>query len=240
MQPRCSYLICATPRNGSSLLCEALDNTEGAGHPNEWFWNESGNAETWGLKHYPYAEYLRAVLQHGSTPSGVFGVKVMWGYLADIASRMRQIPQYTTLDLPDLFGEVFPNLHYIWITRRDTVRQAVSHWKAIQTDIWQTSDDEEQRSAREPVYDFDAIHHLVHEIREHDAAWSRYFTDNGIEPFTVTYEEFVDQYAATITDVLRFLGMAPPADLGVSRRRLTRQADAQSEEWVQRYLTATR
>ena len=42
-----SYLICATPRSGSSLLCEALRNNGLAGNPDEYFgpmhvkrWNE--------------------------------------------------------------------------------------------------------------------------------------------------------------------------------------------------------
>ena len=81
---------------------------------------------------------------------------------------------------------------------------------------------------------------VVREIREHDAAWSRYFTDTSIEPFTVLHKEFVDRYAATAAAVLRVLRVASPADLGVSRRRLARQADGLSEEWVQRYLAATR
>ncbi len=35
--PRLSYLICATPRSGSTLLCDALDGTGIAGHPEEHF-----------------------------------------------------------------------------------------------------------------------------------------------------------------------------------------------------------
>src|SRR5436190_15977397 len=37
MHPHCSYLICATPRSGSTLLCEALTNTGVAGFPKEYF-----------------------------------------------------------------------------------------------------------------------------------------------------------------------------------------------------------
>ncbi|MCP4417029.1 MAG: hypothetical protein GY805_10425 [Chloroflexi bacterium] len=35
--PAISYLICATPRSGSTLLCEALRNTNLAGNPDEYF-----------------------------------------------------------------------------------------------------------------------------------------------------------------------------------------------------------
>ena len=37
MHPRSSYLVCATPRSGSTLLCEALINTGLAGHPKEYY-----------------------------------------------------------------------------------------------------------------------------------------------------------------------------------------------------------
>src|SRR5438046_662736 len=37
VQPQCSYLVCATPRSGSTLLCEALANTGIAGNPKEYF-----------------------------------------------------------------------------------------------------------------------------------------------------------------------------------------------------------
>src|SRR5215210_3442926 len=36
-EPGLSYLICATPRSGSTLLCAALDDTGIAGHPEEHF-----------------------------------------------------------------------------------------------------------------------------------------------------------------------------------------------------------
>lgn len=37
VEPGLSYLICATPRSGSTLLCAALDDTNIAGHPEEHF-----------------------------------------------------------------------------------------------------------------------------------------------------------------------------------------------------------
>src|SRR3954470_5825583 len=35
--PTRSYLVCATPRSGSTLLCHLLDQTGVAGHPEEYF-----------------------------------------------------------------------------------------------------------------------------------------------------------------------------------------------------------
>ena len=37
MRPHTCYLVCATPRTGSTLLCEALISTGLGGHPREYF-----------------------------------------------------------------------------------------------------------------------------------------------------------------------------------------------------------
>src|SRR6476661_4701060 len=37
MQPQRSYLVCATPRSGSTLVCQALEETGVAGRPEEYF-----------------------------------------------------------------------------------------------------------------------------------------------------------------------------------------------------------
>ncbi len=37
MQPQRSYLVCATPRSGSTLVCHALEETGVAGRPEEYF-----------------------------------------------------------------------------------------------------------------------------------------------------------------------------------------------------------
>src|SRR3954471_21691833 len=37
VKPTLSYLICSTPRSGTTLLCEALTNTGIAGHPEEYY-----------------------------------------------------------------------------------------------------------------------------------------------------------------------------------------------------------
>ncbi|MBE9506501.1 MAG: hypothetical protein IMY86_00490, partial [Chloroflexi bacterium] len=54
MRPHTSYLICATNRSGSSLLCEALKNTGIAGRPEEYFWRDDEPfwSERWSVSTY--------------------------------------------------------------------------------------------------------------------------------------------------------------------------------------------
>jgi LPS sulfotransferase NodH len=231
-----AYLVCGTPRSGSSLLCEALKNTCLAGYPEEYFWrgDEPSWSQRWGTS--SYGEYLQRAVQQGTTPNGVFGAKVMWGYFDDFANKLSQLPGLSDLPVVDRLNAVFPNLHYIWIRRQDHVRQAVSHWKAIQTNFWAWTGPEAPVGGKAPEYNFQAIDHLVKEIQIHEQAWRTFFDSNQISALHVEYETLIHAYQETAVQVLRFLGVPAPAGLMFGERRLRKLADEINEDWVHRYL----
>ncbi len=267
-----SYLICATPRSGSTLLCEALMNTGIAGYPREYFealittglprrpveYFETLNdvemaalLESYSrLDHEPlqivrhdgesYANYLLQVFEEGTTPNGVFGAKVMWGYFDSFINNLRQLFCLRDHTIPGILATTFPNLRYIWITRQDKVRQAVSLWRAIQTGIWRADETHHASSSSslpetELVFHFRAIDHLVDQIESHEVAWQNYFRESGIEPYIVVYEDLVRAYEAKSHEILQYLHIPiPPAFMPVPRR-MKRQADDLSEAWVQQY-----
>jgi LPS sulfotransferase NodH len=236
MRPEISYIICTTPRSGSVLLCDALASTGIAGYPEEYFYEASEPewAARWGVANGSYAEYVDAALQHGSTRNGVFGAKMMWSLLDRFVSEMRSIPQYSGFTVPNMLRVIFPNLHYIWLTRRDKVAQAVSHWRAIQTGRWHVSAGGAPVPADEPRYSFEAIDHLVREAESHDRSWQHYFAAHGVRPCKVVYEEFVVPHDATVRDILAFLSI-PNSGVSIAKARTAKQADSLSAEWVQRY-----
>jgi LPS sulfotransferase NodH len=262
-----SYLVCATPRSGSTLLCHALGRTGVAGRPEEYFealrrsglprrpheyfdpdrhaniverlaFREmpDGTAKPSPLWHpETYDQYLDWALQEGTTPNGVFGAKLMWGYLGDFAELLRGIEGMAGRPLPELLGRAFPGLRYVQITRQDKVRQAVSLWKAVQTQAWKREPGEEiDRAPVEPVFSFRAINYLVRLLTAHDASWDAYFLGLGYEPLKITYEELAESTDAVVRSVLDHLGIAAPGDLAVESLRLSVQADEISELWVRR------
>lgn len=268
-QPQSSYLICATPRSGSTLLCEALTNTGIAGRPEEYF----ETLQATGLPRRPfeyfadsqlldviehlggsvctdipivpqassssYADYLAAVLKEGTTPNGVFGAKVMWGYLADFVSNLHSIPAYRALDTPTLLATIFPGLHYIRVIRRDKVRQAISLWKAIQTQTWREDSDEATDNVptegKQLLFHFDAIEHLIQQIQQQEQAWQHYFEQIGMQPLVIVYEEWIAAYEETAHTILDYLNIPIPDGLIFAPRKMKRQADTISEEWVRQY-----
>lgn len=235
MNPTISYLICATNRSGSFLLCEALKNTGIAGYPEEYFWrgDEPFWKERWKVS--DYGDYLRKAIEQGTTSNGVFGAKVMWGYFDEFIGKLRQIPAYEQIDPSALLFQVFPNLHYIQIIRRDKVRQAISFWRAIETNIWGWTEDKKPVPEKEASFNYEAIRNLEQEIIAHEAAWKNYFEMCHVEPYVVVYEEFVPRYEETAREVLRFLGKSIPPDLVFAERRLKKQSDELTEKWVEAY-----
>jgi trehalose 2-sulfotransferase len=269
---RSSYLVCATPRSGSTLLCRLLDQTGVAGHPEEYFealrhsglprrpheyFDDHTHADIirrLAFREMPdgrppqpnplwrpdaYRDYLDWALEQGTTPNGIFGAKLMWGYLGDFADLLRGIEGMAGLRIPQLLDRVFPNLCYVQITRDDKVRQAVSLWKAVQTQAWKR--DDEAARARTPVFSFRAINYLVRLLTAHDASWDAYFLGLGIEPLKVSYEELARDPEPVVRRVLDYLDVPAPDDLEIGTGTLAVQADELSEDWVRRvhdHLTA--
>jgi trehalose 2-sulfotransferase len=267
VSPTISYLVCATPRSGSTLLCHLLDETGLAGHPEEYFEalrhsglprrpheyfdpdRHANIVERLAFREMPdrpatpnelwqpetYDRYLAWALREGTTPNGVFGAKLMWGYLGDFAQLLRGIDGMDGLPVPDLLGRAFPHLRYVRITRQDKVRQAVSLWRAVQTQAWRRENGgDDKRQAREPTFSFRAINYLVRLLTAHDASWDAYFLGLGHEPLSVTYEELAESHEPVVRRVLEHIGIEVPADLRVEAPRLQAQADDISERWVAR------
>ena len=229
-------MVCATPRCGGYLLLEALEQTGLAGKPGEYFWDDKAWIEKLGAK--DYTDFLDKVIETSITPNGVFGTKIMWGYFEDFIGKVRQTDRFNgrTLTPPEILNELFPNMHYVFVTRRDKVRQAVSYWKGLQTLVWWDRKGTSQpQPTKEPVYDFEAIDYFVQELVFHEAAWQTYFTHYGLMSFSVMYEDFVPTYEATALRILEWLAIAFPPDLEFGPRRLQKQADELSEDWVKRF-----
>jgi LPS sulfotransferase NodH len=255
MTPELSYLVCATPRSGSTLLCEALKATGVAGNPLEFFeaLPETGeprrpldylrgldDPEVLGLvedapPHPPppysdvrgvddYEEHLARVREWGTTANGVFGAKIMWAHLQDLGRRLG------TDDLHGLIDRLFDGPRLIRVRREDTVRQAVSLWRAMQTQSWRA---ENETACGEPRYSFAALRHLVELLEAHDAAWERFLGGSTGPVLALTYEEIAADPASAVRRTLVHIG-GEAAQVG-ALPAMRRQADERSDAWAERY-----
>ncbi|MBA2595174.1 MAG: hypothetical protein H0V00_00925 [Chloroflexia bacterium] len=239
-----NYLVLATPRSGSTLLGQGLQATGVAGDPKEFFGHKMAFwMERWGTPTLP--AYTARLIQVRATPNGVFGAKLLYGQLQHLERTARQDPELADLPLAEIMTRLFPHLHWVWVTRDDKVRQAISWFKARQTGVWGQDRGRDTvklgaawRRGDEPlqpgelVFHYDGIAALFRQAEAEDAAIGRFFADSGIEPFHVVYGEFSPRYEETVFDLLRWLGVESPSDLKLPRPRTTKLADDRTEEWV--------
>jgi trehalose 2-sulfotransferase len=283
MRPNRSYLVCATPRSGSTLVCHGLEETGVAGHPEEYFeaLRHSGRPrrpeeyfegiEDQSIRDHlgeraigaeppprsplwsraAYDRYLEWAFETGTTPNGVFGAKLMWGYFNDFVSLLRNIPRYRDLPLAELLPAVFPDLTLVRVVRANKLRQAVSLWKAVQTATWR----EDQASAKaasveedgSPPYrsfieehrpqlrfHYRAIGHLLQKILTEEAFWDAFFEHTHIRPILVLYENFEADYETSTLNLLDRLAVSPP-DGFAFEPRMKRQSDAINDDWAKRF-----
>ncbi len=232
MRTRKCYFICFTVRSGSSLLCQLLADTGLAGAPKEHFYHHIGPDKPRGDAITDYSAYIKRALAADTTKNGIFGSKVGGGYWHDFTRRLRSISNLADLPLPDALDRNFPDLRYIHLTRRNKVRQAVSHWLAIESGRWSSLD---PPSAETPAYNFDAIDGLLQEIIFREAVWAEYFASHGICPLVVVYEDFTQQPAATVTRILDYLDIELPSGFEVPASRHQPVGGELAERWTQRF-----
>jgi LPS sulfotransferase NodH/regulator of replication initiation timing len=240
MKPEKTYLICATPRSGSSLISLGLARTQLAGQPDEYF--DVRTFFNWtnqlGFQAGNFAEYVQGLFE-ARTVAGVFGAKILWYDMENcFAIYPNTIPELAGKPLHEQLDRLFNHPRYIFLVRRDRVRQAVSMVRAQQTQIWQVSADslaEKPQPAQQPYFDFNRLERVFWELTAAEQGWRDYFAASGIEPLTLVYEEFAERFEDTITDLLRYLEIDLPPDYVPPTPITQKQADALNDSWVEQY-----
>jgi LPS sulfotransferase NodH len=241
-----SYILCATPRSGSTLLCDLLATTGIAGEPDSYFMDnvDPAWAGRWGLparegkaKAAHARRFLDAVLKAGRGETPVFGLRLMHRNLGDIlAMSDRAFPGLATdsARLRAAFGDIL----FVHLARRDRLAQAVSLVKAEQTGLWHIAQDgtEVERLAppQPPAYDFDRIAATLSDLEAQNAGWTAWFAAEGITPFPLWYEDLSADPAGAVVRICRALG-TPAPDLGRLAPTVAKLADATSADWVRRF-----
>ncbi|MCQ6562860.1 Stf0 family sulfotransferase [Paenibacillus mendelii] len=229
-QPKQSYTIWYSQRTGSTLLNHALASTGVAGNPCEWM-----NGAFGGSIETVRKEDIEQMWEAGTTSNGVFGVKTsLSAKWIHALRKLYDLPETATQ--AEVWRAAFPNCSkHIWMTRRNKVRLAVSWWRAIVSGEWhRTYGEKPQEHDIADNYNFEAISHLFIECSIREAAMEQFFSEEGIVPLTIVYEDFILDYEGTVMRVLDFLNI-PTDHVHVSPPSLDRLADDVAEQWVQRF-----
>ncbi|WP_068275167.1 trehalose 2-sulfotransferase [Aldersonia kunmingensis] len=253
-RPPSSYLVCASQRSGSTLLVESLRATGIAGEPEEYFqyipetgrspqprdWFASVHDETIlkllaprvsGTPDSRTSEQWRDdLLREGRTPNGVWGGKLMWNQTPLLLARAAALPNPSGTDLRSAIRDVVGEVTFIWVRRSDIVKQAVSMWRAVQTQVWR--DDGNDGLDDSAQYHAGGIAYLAEMLRGQDDSWEAWFSSEGIEPIEVSFEELTASPQITTASILERLGLDPSLS---PPPPLKRQSNSRSAEWVRQF-----
>ena len=241
------YIICATPRSGSTLLCNLLASTGMTGNPNSYYhrtgimcdwaakWNLPGR-DTMAAKEFGIA-YLKAAIRAGRGETNVFGLRLMREYLEGLSTILDEIFPGLPSDV-QRFERAFGDVLYIHLTREDKLAQAVSLVKAEQTGLWHIAPDgaevERLGAPQDPRYDFELIQRKLTTFEAHDAAWNEWFEQQGIIPLRIRYEMLSERPAGTLLQICEALGVEVQKAEAV-RPGVAKLADEISLDWMRRF-----
>ena len=241
-----SYIICTSPRSGSTLLCKLLAATGVAGNPGSYF-HEPSLSDWLGYfdltpdpsaaERDVLAEIFRAAMAKGSLDTGMFGLRLQRHSFDFFTEKLAVLHPEFSRDVPRLQA-AFGRTLFVHLTRRDKVEQAVSFVKAEQTGLWHAAPDGTELERLSPpqklVYDADKIRARYDELSAYDRDWEDWFAAEEISPLRLTYEALSLDPIETLCQTLDELGLERDAAAGVEPS-VAKLADGISRDWVARF-----
>jgi len=216
------YLICSSPRSGSTYLCELLASTGVLGIPREYLNVEGRWGELDPNRPGDLRPLLKRVLKAGATPNGIYGLKAHADHFAAVAAVVDPL-------------RALPNLKFVSIRRRDILGQAISWARAAQTGQFKAAD----RLLRTPTYDAANIRTILGMLGAQHAAWDRLFAEIACAPVHVEYESLVQNPQRDVDRVAQLMGITSPVPIVPRLVKTTIQRDDLNAAWRRRFLDET-
>lgn len=239
--PTRSYVIAATPRTGSTLLCRALWASGEVGAPKEYFnpiqlrdwevrlgsplsrWSHAclwGPAVRyvgrWGWSRVRLEAHWQRVCERRKASNGWCGIKL---------HRHHRDGLFGPGSLEASLGEI----RWIRVVRRDRIAQAVSWSRALQTGRFASH----QRPGIPSFYSRRHIAACLDRIDRHEAAWDAELAGQPV--LALVYEELAADLTKALREVLTWLEVPGAAGAKAAPPALARQADDLNANRIARF-----
>lgn len=216
--PEKSYAIVTYARTGSYMLCEKLWRTGQMGAPFEYFNHFNLMLQMINRLHADSIQgYVEKLFKVRTSPNGVFGMKLF--------------PEHLQFMHLASIVWLFPNLKFIYLTRKDILAQTVSLTRAMQTSQWSNYDVPQG----EATYDYKALIYNLGRIEKAMLFWEGYFKNKNIQPYRVTYENLVKQPDELTEKILKHFGIEQDPKLAVELPLFEKQTYKNSFNWNERF-----
>lgn len=228
-KPHRDYLICSTPRSGSTLIAALLRGSGQMGVPHEYL-----NAGV----HQPvlarrlgalaadgsvdHARYLDALRRCRTSPNGVFGMKA---HFSQLQPHLRFEP----------IARFFRDAVLIRIRRRDQLGQAISLYRATASGVWSIASGGAAQPSPQVDYDGETIRNCMQSIEAQEQGWDELLAAHARSAHDVWYEDLVASPDAVCRAVCNALGVMPDIVFDLAQAGLTRLAPKSTDDWKARY-----
>lgn len=224
------FFVACTNRSGSHFLTSLINSTEVIPPIANYFNRVSPDIIKADILS-AVAELYENISTDWTPPVTHWGIKLHQNRLAVARDWLELIEQPT---------------QWIWLRRGNKIRQAISDIKAHQTKITGVRVNAplgKQELARAEIeVDIDELcNRSVHFFIE-DSAWEGFFSHHSIEPYTLYYEDFIEEstWDAAVQGVFDFLGVAYERPLRISTnwlRQSTGKVPRSYEQIVEQLLS---
>jgi LPS sulfotransferase NodH len=238
--PSSTYLVCSSARSGSTWLCEELS-WRGLSDPLEYLNPAYVRFFAWQWGCASLAQYRLMLWRTRTTAEGRFGMKILGMHFFDLIEEFftplvdGELPATSDQRRRLYIETILPDCTYVWLRRRDKVRQAVSWWLADETEVWMQLAPDDRRELDHIQFDFEAIEAKRRQCEWEDERWAEFFAHNCIEPVEAVYEDLQQNPAPGLADLAARLGGDPAAVGPAPDLRNHVQRNATTEEFVIRY-----
>ena len=229
--PERVYILASVPRSGSTYLSHLLWQSGCLGAPLEYFnFLPTGHYAAAARSAEKQIAIWRSVLHRRTSPNGVFGVKCFPGMVEHLGQGN-----------PALFREVTallltanPNPKVVQLKRRDRIAHAISYARAVRSGIWRAEQEEKGQPAT-VSYSEQAIDEALQVLGRDEAAWDSLYSNSGITPLVLWYEDVVERSEEAIESVAGYLGVTLDPSATVSVPEIRRQSREDSERWAEQH-----
>ena len=234
--PLRTYIVCSTGRTGSSLLTSTLVSLGCCGRPIEYFHQKRLREQ--GIFDDPnrLPDYVSHLLINESKPNGVFGTKMHWEQFEVFINLAQKSLEFQNQNDLNIIHTLFPNPIFIFIRRRNTVKQAISRAIAMQTNIWGIKRNHDKPQHRGKLI-FNPLQIYKHKknIENANDEWRNFFERHSLDFIEIIYEELIDSFEKTIKEVVAFIGINSSTISSEIHMMRQKQGNDINERWYKYY-----
>ena len=181
--------------------------------------NSELGGENWGLK----------VVMHNKSRKGDF---------ASLLKQLKKESGNVSSSEIELLKLICPNVKFIWLTRRNKIKQAISLLKARKTSQWHIYNEQgslELKKLKTIPSHKDLSESLI-EVAANDSIWDDFFSKNNIIPLSLIYEDLIEKPEKSIKEIIGFLGIKEPNKKIFNGFKEQKMANQESEYIFKNFL----